>query len=326
MIKVIYKMVNIMDKPIYSWVFFFFIVVTLLVLDLGVFHKKDRTISIKESIHMTLFYITIACLFGLWIFYLKGIEGFLEYMTGFLVEKSLSVDNIFLITLIFSTFSIPKKYQYRVLFWGIIGVIILRAVMIYLGSHIITRMHWVLYLFAALMILNGIKMIFMPHKTVSIEDNILLKWLRKHLNITKELHGQKFFISKKDQISRNNKIFVTPLFVALVMIEAVDLVFAVDSIPAIFAITQDNYIIYTSNIFAILGLRSLYFAISSVIDRFYYLKYSLAIVLIFIGSKIFISDALDLAKIPPILSLVITMSVLSLGIIYSMIKSRANKL
>lgn len=311
-----------MDKPIFLWVIFLCLVIVLLVLDLGFFHKKDREISIKESMNMTLFYIIIACVFGLWIWYLKGIEGFSEYITGFLVEKSLALDNIFLISLIFSTFSIPTKYQYRVLFWGIIGVIILRAVMIYLGAHIISRFHWVLYLFAAFMILNGIKIMFMPHKIVSIEDNILLKWLRRHLNITKELHGQKFYVSKKNPLSGNETIFVTPLFIALVMIEFVDLVFAVDSIPAIFAITQDSYIIYTSNIFAILGLRSLYFALSSIIDRFYYLKYSLAIVLIFIGSKIFVADALDLVKIPPILSLVATLSILSSGVVYSLIKKK----
>lgn len=311
-----------MHNSISIWIIFISIVLVLLALDLGVFHKDNREISIKESLKMTLFYIIIACIFGLWIGYLKGLQGFAEYITGYLVEKSLALDNIFLIALIFSTFSIPPKYQYRVLFWGVVGVIVLRAIMIYLGAHIINEFHWVLYLFAAFMILNGIKMMFMPHKTVNINDNSLLKWLRSHLNITETLHDQKFYIHKIDPKSGAKKIFVTPLFIALIMVEFTDLVFAVDSIPAIFAITQDSYIVYTSNIFAILGLRSLYFAISQVIDRFYYLKYSLAMVLIFIGSKIFITDALGIAKIPPMLSLMVTLSILSSGVVYSLFKKR----
>lgn len=310
-----------MHNSISLWLIFISIVFVLLILDLGFFHKDDKAISIKESLKMTLFYIIIACIFGLWVGYLKGLQGFAEYITGFLVEKSLALDNIFIISLIFSTLSIPPKYQYRVLFWGIIGVIVLRAIMIYLGSRIINEFHWVLYLFAAFMILNGIKMMFMPHKAVNIEDNRLLKWLRKHLNITETLHDQKFYIHKIDS-GGVKKIFVTPLFIALIMVEFTDLVFAVDSIPAIFAITQDSYIVYTSNIFAILGLRSLYFAISHVINRFYYLKYSLAIVLIFIGSKIFIADALNIAKIPPIMSLIVTLSILSSGVLYSIVKKK----
>lgn len=311
-----------MHNSISIWVIFISIVLLLMILDLGVFHKNDREISIKESLKMTLFYIIIGCTFGLWIGYLKGLEGFAEYITGYLVEKSLALDNIFLISLIFSTFSIPPKYQYRVLFWGVIGVIIFRAIMIYLGAHIIKEYHWVLYLFAAFMILNGIKMMFMPHKAVNIEDNSLLKWLRRHLNITKTLHNQKFYIQKIDPKSGAKKVFVTPLFIALIMVEFTDLVFAIDSIPAIFAITQDSYIVYTSNILAILGLRSLYFAISQIIDRFYYLKYSLAMVLMFIGSKIFITDALELTKIPPMLSLIVTLSILSSGVLYSIAKKR----
>ena len=314
-----------MDKSIFMWVVFISVVLTLLALDLGVFHKKDREIGFKESLWMSSFYIIMAIIFGLWIWYIKGIDSFAEYITGFLVEKSLALDNIFLISLIFSSLSIPLKYQHRVLFWGILGVIILRAIMIGLGAHIITRFEWILYIFAAFMIFTGIKMFFISHKPVEISDNLLLIWMRKHLNITDKLHAQKFWIYEVDPHSKTKKLFVTPLFISLVMVEFIDLVFAVDSIPAIFAITQDPYIVYTSNIFAILGLRALYFALASIIDRFYYLKYALAAVLIFIGSKIFIADALNLAKIPPLFSLTITLTILAAGVVCSFVRNQRMK-
>lgn len=307
------------------WLIFILVVGILLALDLGVFHKEDREISFKESLWMSSFYILIALIFGLWIWYLKGLDGFAEYITGFLVEKSLALDNIFLISLIFSSLSIPLKYQHRVLFFGILGVIVLRAIMIGLGVHIITKFEWILYIFAAFMIFTGVKMFFISHEPVDISKNHLLIWMRKHLNITDKLHGQKFYIHQVDAKSNTKKLFFTPLFISLILVEFTDLVFAVDSIPAIFAITQDPYIVYTSNIFAILGLRALYFALASIIDRFYYLKYALAAVLIFIGSKIFIADALDLAKIPPTLSLVITLTLLAIGILCSFIRDKKNK-
>jgi tellurite resistance protein TerC len=307
---------------ILMWGVFISIVLTLLVLDLGVFHKKDREIGFKESLWMSAFYIAMALIFGLWVWYIKGLDSFAEYITGFLVEKSLALDNIFIISLVFSSLSTPLKYQHRVLFWGILGVIVLRAIMIGLGVQIITRFEWILYIFAAFMIFTGIKMFFVSHKPVDISENLLLIWMRKHLNITDKLHGQKFFIYQNVGQSKTRKLFVTPLFIALIMVEFIDLIFAVDSIPAIFAITQDPYIIYTSNIFAILGLRALYFALASIIDRFYYLKYALAAVLIFIGSKIFIADALKLAKIPPMISLTITFTILASGIFCSFIRER----
>ena len=314
-----------METSIFMWVIFIAIVLTLLVLDLGVFHKKDKEIGFKESLWMSSFYILMALIFGLWLWYIKGLDSFAEYITGFLVEKSLALDNIFLISLIFSSLSIPLKYQHRVLFWGILGVIVLRAIMIGLGVQIITRFEWVLYIFAFFMVITGIKMFFISHKPVEISENILLIWMRKHLNITDKLHDQKFFVYQSVAQSKTEKLFVTPLFISLVMIEFIDLIFAVDSIPAIFAITQDPYIIYTSNIFAILGLRALYFALASIIDRFYYLKYALATILIFIGSKIFIADALDLAKIPPVLSLIITITILACGILCSFIREQTNE-
>lgn len=314
-----------MEKSLLMWGIFIAVVLILLILDLGVFHKKDREIGFKESLRMSAFYILMAFIFGLWVWHIKGLDGFAEYITGFLVEKSLALDNIFLISLVFSSLSIPPKYQHRVLFWGILGVILLRAVMIGLGVQIITRFEWILYIFAAFMIFTGIKMFFMSNKPVEISKNTLLIWMRKHLNITDKLHDQKFFVYQHVPQSLQKKLFVTPLFISLVMVEFIDLIFAVDSIPAIFAITQDPYIVYTSNIFAILGLRALYFALASIIDRFYYLKYALAAVLIFIGSKIFIADALNLAKIPPMLSLTITIIILALGVLCSFIKEKTNK-
>lgn len=306
------------------WVIFISVVLVLLTLDLGVFHKNNREIGLKESLWMSSFYIFIALIFGVWIWYIKGLDSFAEYITGFLVEKSLALDNIFLISLIFSSLSIPLKYQHRVLFWGILGVIVLRAIMIGLGAHIITKFEWILYIFAAFMIFTGIKMFFISHQPVDISKNPLLIWMRKHLNITEKLHDQKFYIYQLDSKSKTKKLFVTPLFISLIMVEFIDLVFAVDSIPAIFAITQDAYIIYTSNIFAILGLRALYFALASIINQFYYLKYALAKVLIFIGSKIFVADALGLAKIPPMLSLVITLTILVGGIFCSFVRNKRN--
>lgn len=311
-----------MENSIFLWGIFISVVVILLALDLGIFHRKDHEIGIKESLGMSCFYIFIALIFGLWIWYIKGLDSFAEYITGFLVEKSLALDNIFVISLIFSSLSIPLKYQHRVLFLGILGVIILRAIMIGLGVQIIDKFGWVLYIFGAFMILTGIKMFFISPKQTDITNNVLLIWMRKHLNITETLHGKKFFIYKILPYSKIKKLFVTPLFIALIMVEFIDLVFAVDSIPAIFAITQDSYVIYTSNIFAILGLRALYFALASIIDRFYYLKYALAAVLIFIGSKIFLADAFNLAKIPPIVSLTITSAILAIGIFCSFIKEK----
>lgn len=306
------------------WVIFISVVLVLLTLDLGVFHKNNREIGLKESLWMSAFYMFIALIFGVWIWYIKGLDSFAEYITGFLVEKSLALDNIFLISLIFSSLSIPLKYQHRVLFWGILGVIVLRAIMIGLGAHIITKFEWILYIFAAFMIFTGIKMFFISHQPVDISKNPLLIWMRKQLNITEKLHDQRFYIYQLDPKSKTKKLFVTPLFISLIMVEFIDLVFAVDSIPAIFAITQDAYVIYTSNIFAILGLRALYFALASIINQFYYLKYALAIVLIFIGSKIFVADALGLAKIPPMLSLVITLTILLGGIFCSFVRNKRN--
>jgi tellurite resistance protein TerC len=312
-----------MDKPLWMWGAFLGIVIILLILDLGVLHKKEKEISIKESLLLSAFYITIGLLFGAFVWLELGATSGKEYLTGFIVEKTLAMDNIFVISLVFTYFAVPRIYQHRVLFWGILGVIVLRAIMIGLGATIVSEFSWVLYIFAAFLIFTGIKMLFMIDHQVDIANNPLLKFMRKHMRITDELHGKKFSVKLPDPNNNNKMVrWFTPLFVALVIIEFVDLIFAVDSVPAIFAITTDPYIVYTSNIFAILGLRALYFALDAVIHRFKYLKYSLAIVLIFIGGKVFVAGALGIDKVPPSISLSVTLALIAGGIIYSLIKTK----
>lgn len=311
-----------MHESLLMWIVFVAIVLGLLTLDLGLFHKDDREISVKESLAMSGFYILISLLFSIWIWYSLGSQAFAEYLTGFLVEKSLSIDNIFIISLIFSSLSIPLKYQHRVLFWGILGVLIMRGAMIAMGAELVAHYNWILYIFAVFLIFTGIKMLFVPEHKLDINDNLLLKWMRKHLRITDTFHGHKFFVVLNDIITNKRKLFVTPLLIALVLVEFTDLIFALDSIPAIFTITKDPYIVYTSNIFAVLGLRALYFALATIIGRFHYLKYALALVLIFIGSKMFIADFLGLEKFPASISLGITLLLLAWGCLYSLYKSR----
>jgi tellurite resistance protein TerC len=244
-------------------------------------------------------------------------------MTGFAVEKALAMDNVFVIAMIFAYFSVPRAYQHRVLFWGILGVIVLRAIMIGLGATIVAQASWVLYIFAVFLIVTGIKMAVMADKTYDVGSNPVLRWVRRRFNVTEALHGERFFVRQAD---RRGKLawFMTPLFLALVMIEIADVIFAVDSIPAIFAITTDPFIVYTSNIFAILGLRALYFALAAMVDRFHYLKYALSAVLVFIGSKIFLADLLGEDKFPPAISLGITFGLLAIGIVYSLWKTRGS--
>lgn len=313
-----------MDKPLWMWILFLSIVLVLLIFDLGVLHKKQREIKVKESLILSAVYILIALAFGGWVWYELGAQSGKEYITGFVVEKTLALDNIFLISLIFTYFSIPPKYQHRVLFWGILGVIVLRAIMIALGAVIVAKFGWVLYVFAVFLIFTGIKMLQMIDKVPDISKNPVLKFMKKYMNLTNEIHGEKFAVMLPHPTQPNKMVrFFTPLFVALVLIEVVDLIFAVDSVPAIFTITKDPFIVYTSNIFAILGLRALYFALDAIIARFKYLKYALAIVLIFIGLKIFIADLLGLAKFPASISLGVTFALITAGILYSLYRTRA---
>lgn len=302
------------------WLVFISIVISLLVFDLGVLHREHREIGVRESLLLSAGYITASLLFGLWVWQVKGSDAGMDFYTGFLIEKSLSMDNVFLMAMIFSFLSIPRKYQHEVLFWGILGVIVLRAIMIGLGAALIAEFSWILYVFGIFLLLTGAKMLFSKiddHPDLS--ENLLVKFLRKHMRVTDRLHEGRFFVRQADA-SGKSVLWVTPLFLALVLIECADLVFAVDSVPAIFAITQDPFIVYTSNIFAILGLRALYFALAAMIHRFAYLKYALALVLVFIGGKIFLVGIIG--KIAPVISLSVTLALLLGGVLLSLWKTR----
>lgn len=317
----------ILGRPAWMWAVFIGIVLTLLALDLGVLNRKAQAIGTARSLWMSAFYIGIGLLFGIWVWHELGPQSGQEYITGFLVEKTLAMDNVFIISLIFTYFAIPPLYQHRVLFWGILGVIVLRAIMIGLGAALVASYGWVLYIFAAFLIATGIKMLIVGDKLPDLEQNPFLRLLRRVLRITDTLHGQRFFVRQPDRPGGRMVTWVTPLFVALILIEIVDLIFAVDSVPAIFAITTDPFIVYTSNIFAILGLRALYFALEAIIHRFKYLKQSLALVLVFIGSKIFVADLMGWTKFPATLSLGVTLGLIGGGILYSLLRTRsaANK-
>jgi tellurite resistance protein TerC len=237
------------------------------------------------------------------------------------VEKTLAMDNVFVIAMIFTYFAIPRQYQHRVLFWGILGVIVLRGIMIGLGATLVAQYHWVLYIFVVFLILTGIKMLFAGDAEMDISQNPVLKFLKRRMHVTEDLHGHAFFVKRPDATGRLVR-YATPLFLALVLIEIADVIFAVDSVPAVFAITSDPFIVYTSNIFAILGLRALYFALAAIIHRFHYLKYALSVLLVFIGSKIFVADLMGWEKFPASWSLGVTFAILAAGVIFSLWKTR----
>jgi tellurite resistance protein TerC len=311
-----------LGKPVWMWTAFIAIVLALLAFDLGILHKDDKELGVRESLNLSVFYILIAMAFGGWVWWYMGPQPGMEYFTGYFIEKSLSIDNIFVISLIFGFFAIPRKYQYRALLWGIIAVIVLRGVMIGVGAALVQNFAWVLYIFAAFLIFTGIKMLMGGEEETDLSKNKAIQWLRKRMRVTDEQHGERFFVKKPDPKSGKMVSFATPLFLALVVINIADLVFAVDSVPAIFAITTDTFVVYTANIMAILGLRALYFALAAMIARFHYLKYALAAVLILIGSKIFIADMLGLAKFPAWLSLTLTLGLIVSGVVYSLWKTR----
>lgn len=299
-----------METNLLYWTVFGAVVIILLILDLGVLNKRDHVMTLRQSLSLSIFYITIACCFGIYIHYAMGAALANDYFTGFLLEKAMSLDNIFVISIIFSFFKIPLKYQHRVLFWGILGVIILRAIMISAGAALLAKFNWLLFIFGAILIITGIKTFYLANNhNFDINDAYLYKLLKKKLNIYPELVGNKFIIFK------DSKLFFTPLFMALIIIEFMDLVFAIDSIPAIFAITQNTFIVYTSNIFAILGLRALFFCLADIVERFKYIKYSLALILILIGVKIFVVHFISIPKYIPLL---VTFVLLLLGVLVSL--------
>ncbi len=275
-----------MGTPLWAWAFFAAVVFVLLVLDLGVFHRKARKPKFSKSVTITLFYISMALLFGVFVWVNMGAEKAMEYYTGYVIEQSLSLDNVFVISMIFASLGIPSQYQHRVLFWGLLSVLVLRGIMIFIGAALVAEFAWILAIFGVFLLFTGVRMFFSSPETEEIENNRTLKWMRKHLRITRELHGTRFMLLRPHPKSGKPVLWVTPLFVVLVLVELADVMFAVDSVPAVFAITQDPYIVYTSNIFAVLGLRALYFTLAAMVNRFSYLSKALALVLVFVGAKI----------------------------------------
>lgn len=291
------------------WIFFNVFILIMLTLDLGILHKRSRQVGFKESILWTLVWIGLAACFNVFVHFWKGPEKAMEFLTGYLVELSLSVDNLFIFILIFNYFHIPKQYQHRVLFWGIIGALLMRAIFIFAGVALIERFHWIIYVFGAIIIISGIRMMFEREQELEPEKNPVLKLFTKLFPITPSYHGDSFFIRKP-------KLTATPLAVALVIVETTDLIFAVDSVPAILAITTDSFIVYTSNVFAILGLRSLYFALSGIHSLFRYLQYGLSAILIFIGLKMVLSDVI---KLRIEIALLIVLGILLISILASLL-------
>jgi len=321
-----------LGKPVWLWLTFVAIVVALLVFDLGVLNRDDHVIEARESLWLSAGYIGAGLAFGAWVWWYLGQQSGMEYLTGFLIEKTLAMDNVFVIAMIFTFFAVPPKYQHRVLFWGILGVIVLRAVMIGLGAALVSQFSWVLYLFGAFLAITGVKMLIFATHNFDLAHNPLVRWLQGHLRVTDQPHGNRFWVrlpapelkggAPSTRPGAPRVWWATPLFLALVLIEFADVIFAVDSVPAIFAITQDPFIVYTSNIFAILGLRALYFALAAMIQRFRYLKYALALVLVFIGVKILLVDLVG--KLPAWLSLSVTIGLLLAGVLYSLYRTRSS--
>ena len=309
-----------LGTPAFFWAAFAGVVAALLIFDLGFLHKGTKEIEARESFILYGGYMAIAFGFGAWVWWAKGSQAGLEFYTGYLIEQSLAMDNIFIIAMIFGFLGIPRLYQHRVLFWGILGAIFFRAILIGVGAALVASFSWILFVFGAFLVFTGLKMFRGVGHQPDIENNAVLKWLRGHFRISDRLHGEKFTVRLPDPKTGKAHLFLTPLLVALILVEIVDLIFAVDSVPAIFAITQDPFIVYTSNIFAILGLRALYFALAAAVHRFKYLQFSLAAVLVLVGGKIFLVP-LGI-KIDTALSLAVTVTVLASGILYSLWKTR----
>lgn len=305
-----------LGTPVWMWLTFATLVGLLLAADLGLFHKGAQEIGVGESLRLSAVYISLGLAFGGFVWWHLGAASASAYLTAFVVEKTLSMDNVFVIALIFSSLAIPRALQHRVLFWGILGVIVLRGVMIGAGAALIAEYHWVLYIFSAFLIATGIRMLF-ASEAHDPQDNAIVRWLKSRMRLTERLEGERFFVR------RAGLLYATPLFLALIMVETADLIFAVDSVPAVFAITADPFLVYTSNIFAILGLRALYFALAAILHRFAYLKYALAALLVFIGSKLFVAEALDWDKFPASLSLGVTLAILGAGVGVSLWKTRS---
>jgi tellurite resistance protein TerC len=299
-----------MNESVVLWGAFNLFVLAMLALDLGVFHRKSHEVGVKEALTWTGVWITLAMLFNLFVYYYFDKQKAIEFFTGYLIEKSLSIDNIFVIIMIFSYFKVPTMYQHKVLFWGILGALVMRIIFILAGIELIHRFHWLIYIFGGFLIITGIRMITSGDAKLEPEQNPLAKLARKIFPFTPSFEGDQFFVR------RDEKLWATPLFLVVILIEATDLIFAVDSIPAILAISDDSFIVYTSNVFAILGLRSLYFALAGIEKYFQYLKYGLSAILIFVGVKMSITDWY---KIPVDLSLIVIVFVLAIAMLASVV-------
>jgi tellurite resistance protein TerC len=302
-----------LSGTIWLWIGFNIFVLAMLALDLGVFHRKAHAVSIKEASIWSVVWITLAMAFNAGIYFLRGPEPALQFFTGYLIEKSLSVDNIFVFALLFSYFSVPAASQHRVLFWGILGALVMRGMLIVLGTSLLDAFHWIIYLFGAFLIFTGIRMAFHKETELHPERNPLLRLVRRFVPVTNDYERDRFIVRRAGQV------FVTPLLLVLLVVETTDLIFAVDSIPAIFAVTRDPFIVYTSNVFAILGLRSLYFVFANAMGKFYYLKLGLAVVLSYVGVKMMLSD---IYHIPTALSLAVIVVVLAVAVVASIMRVR----
>ena len=302
------------EVPVFWWVAFNAFVIVMLSLDLGVFHRKAHTVSIKEALLWSAVWITLALAFNTWVYFEMGWLKATEFFTGYVVEKSLSVDNLFIIAVLFTFFGVPAIYHHKILFWGIFGALVMRALMIAAGAALLTNFAWITYVFAGILFFTGIKMLFATNEVIDFEKNIALRLLRKVIPLTKEFHGDKFFVKQ------GAKWAATPMFAVLICVEFTDLIFAVDSIPAIFAITQDIFIVYTSNVFAILGLRSLYFALSGILPYFHFLKYGLGVILCFVGAKMALAHTTW--KLDSMVSLGVITGILAITILASIIHRR----
>ncbi len=303
-----------MTDTLWLWVGFNIFILAMLALDLGVFHRKTHIVSLKESLTWTGVWVALALVFNAGVWHYAGPQKGLEFFTGYVIEKSLSVDNVFVFALLFSYFAVPPLYQHKVLFWGILGALIMRAIMIALGAVLITKFAWIIYVFGAFLILTGIKMIVKREEEIHPERNPVVRWFKKLMPVTADYRGDNFFVREK------GILMATPLFVVLLLVEFTDLIFAVDSIPAIFAVTTDPFIVYTSNVFAILGLRSLYFALAGVMDKFHYLKIGLGVVLTFVGVKMMLAHTAW--KIDTLVSLGVIVLVLATSVVWSLLKPR----
>ncbi|MCX7911394.1 MAG: TerC family protein [Dehalococcoidales bacterium] len=295
------------------WIVFGILIPVMLALDLGVFHRRAHAVRVKEALIWSAVWILLALFFNLGVYFLTDHEKALNFLTAYLVEKSLSVDNLFVFLLIFTYFCVPQSYQHRVLFFGILGAIIMRAIFIFAGLALITTLHWIIYIFGAFLVSTAVRLVLKKESEVKPERNPVLRVFRRFVPLTRRYHGEHFFVRGR------KRWLATPLLLVLVAIESTDVVFAVDSVPAVLAITQDAFIVYTSNIFAILGLRALYFALSGVIEKFYYLNYGLAVILGFLGLKMMVSE---FYKIPVVVSLGVVVTVLAVAGVCSVVRAR----